>query len=255
MNKSLAPLIVSFAAIILLTFMVINSRTARPELGQENPGMKNMLSLGERQRKPNRQGLRTTEAKRKSNLSPDMEKLAEKARKSLAAGNPEEAEDALKTILVFSPSDKTALALLGGVFFRSGRYPEAEEIFKRLASIEDFKNATTLNHMASAIAKRGRHKEAVELCMKAQQLDPNFAEAYLNASAIYAAGGENENASRQMLLAYKLIGHGILSYSLDPVFDKVRSTPEFQEMISRARKDWERKRQEEKEGGAPVNIH
>ncbi|HPN84739.1 MAG TPA: tetratricopeptide repeat protein [Victivallales bacterium] len=247
MNKSLAPLIVSFAVIILLTFVVINSKPGRSVEDQENPAEKNVLTLRPaKERRATYTGKPPSEYS-SSRINPDSLQLIEKSKILLAEGDREGAEDALRTVLVFSPEDKTALSLLGGIFFRSGKYAEAEDIFKRLMAAGGSSDAATLNHLASTVAKLGRYKDAIELCMKAQEIQPDFAEAYLNLSAIYAASGDAENSSKQMLLAYRLMGYGILSYSIDPVFDKVRSMPEFQEIISRARKDWEKKTAEEKE--------
>jgi tetratricopeptide (TPR) repeat protein len=251
MKKSLAPLIVSFAVIILLTFVVINSRPGGVGGEVENPEEKNVLSLGATRNKRTHQERRNLDTY--SKLSPDSVALIEEAKRYLANDERGKAEEILRTVLVFSPSDIIALSLLGRIFFRSGKYTEAEELFKRLASIEEWKNAVTLNHLASTVAKREKYSEAIDLCLKAQELDKGFAEAYLNLSAIYAASGDIENSSKQMLLAYNLIGYGILSYSIDPIFDKARAMPEFQNIIQKAKKDWAARAMEEKKQAPKSN--
>jgi tetratricopeptide (TPR) repeat protein len=246
MKKSLAPLIIAFAVIILLTFIVINSKPGAPRIDYENPAEKSFLRLDSGRNPVQKQQTPSRLSRDSGNFSPDISALVENAQKFLAADDREGAEDSLRTVLVFDPLNKSALSLLGGIFYRSGRYKEAEELFSRLVSIEKENDAPSLNHLASTLAKQGKYNEAIALCQKAIQKQPDFAEAQINISAIYAAAGDVQNSTRHLLLAYKLMGYGILSYSVDPVFDKVRALPEFQEIVERARKDWERDRKTDK---------
>lgn len=242
-NKSLAPLIVSFAAIILLTFVVINSRSLKEGVDDNNHGLeiKDKLSLGINTKRKTRGTRRILlDGGVVSQYSADTAFLLDKAKRNLVNDKISEAEDALKTVLVLDPENKTALSLLAGVFFRTGRYKESENLFRRLAALDKFENPLSLNKLASALAKMGKLSEAVELCIKAQELDPNLAEAYVNASAIFTAMGEKEKAITNMQKAYELIKHGILAYSIDPVFDNLRDFPEFQEIISKAKQDIEK---------------
>ncbi|HOK03704.1 MAG TPA: hypothetical protein P5105_04575 [Victivallales bacterium] len=237
-NKSLAPLIISFATIILLTFIVINSHSFKSVPEENELEIKSNLSLSSKPKKKI-SPIQKTEKNLSLNYSLEASNLIEKAQKTLVKDNIVEAEDLLKTAIVLEPNNKIALDLLGGLYFKIGKYEEAEYFFKTLASLDKFKNSSSLNKLASAVAKRGKLKEAIELCLMAQQIDPNFAEAYINAAAIFAKMGDNQNSIKNMQKAYNLIGSGILFYCMDPVFDSLRTSPEFTEIISKAQKQKE----------------
>ena len=59
-------------------------------------------------------------------LIPDSMEILENAKKMLSTGKEEDAEDQLRTLLVFEPDNFPALSLLGGIFYYSQRYAEAE---------------------------------------------------------------------------------------------------------------------------------
>jgi tetratricopeptide (TPR) repeat protein len=245
MKNSLTPLIISFAAIILITFVVINSKPGSSSYrDNENANEKNVLRLGREKKTSSReQSGKNIPARNK--YIPDSSEIIKEAQKELADNQKEKAEDLLKTLLVFSPNDENALALLGGIYYRSGRYHEAEDLFLRLLDSKGGNDAVVLTHLSSVLAKQKRYEEAISNGLKAANIQPDFAEAQINLSAIYAASGDSEKSVRHLLLAYKLMRYGILAYSVDPVFDTVRALPEFQDIITKARKDWENHRQEE----------
>lgn len=237
MNKSLAPLIVAFAVIILLTFIVVNSRPGYvEEQDSTNLSEKNFLSLPKRKTSGKIQD-NSTRKVQSASFSPDITALVEEAKKRLGEHDNNGAEDLLRTVIIFDPENSTALSLLGRIFFYSKRYDLAEEMLAKLLSMEP-ENETVMNQLGSVLAKKGKFEDAIKKCMKAVELHPDYAEAHINLSAIFSASGDNENSIKHFMAAYKLIGYGVLSYSVDPVFDKVRVFPEFQEIVDKAKKDW-----------------
>ncbi len=245
MNKSLVPLIMSFAVIILLTFIVIYSRREAPLALDRSSDASyfSTISLGKKDKfishKPIQAVPQQNEGDPKSKYQPDTAKLMENARTFLSRGLEKDAENELKTLLIFEPDNKNALVLLGGTLFYAKRYPEAELIFGRLHQI-DPKSSTYCNQLASAVAKQGRLDEAIAYASKAVEIEQDSADALINLSGMLAAKGEIREANRRFLQVYKLIGYRILPFSLDPAFDSLRNTPEFQEIVRMARGDWER---------------
>ncbi len=234
MNKSLVPLIVSFAVIILLTFIVIYSKHEKAFDGEvkedEVPMTLSTLTF----KKTVKKQIPKTSAKP---YSPDTKGMLDKARLLLSEGKEAEAEEILRTILIFEPDNTSVLSLLGGIFYYSQRYKDAELIFKKQINLYPEK-ASFYNQLGSVLAKQNRFSEAIEITEKALKLDPNSADSQINLAGMYSFKGEKDIANRHLLNAYKLIGYRILPFLLDPSFDSVRNTPEFQEIVQIAKGEW-----------------
>ncbi len=237
MNKSLAPLIISFAVIILLTFIIINTKPRESAIELQTNGTAPSMSLSNISKTQVRHKAPLTRKQRDSYI-PESEKYLEDAKNHLSTGKENEAEDVLRTLLIFEPDNAQALSLLAGIFYYSQRYAEAEIIFRRQVKLNP-DNDAVYNHLGSALARQGKMKEAIKMTLKAAEINPKSSDAQINLSSIYASNGDTEAAIKHFLLAYQLIGYRILPFSYDPAYDKVRSSPEFQEIISRAKKDME----------------
>ncbi|MFA6569228.1 MAG: tetratricopeptide repeat protein [Victivallales bacterium] len=235
MNKSLAPLIISFAVIILLTFIIINTKPRESAIELQTNGTAPTMSLNRISKAQIRNKAPVLRKQRESYI-PESEKFLENAKKFLSAGKENEAEDALRTLLIFEPDNPQALSLLAGIFYYSQRYPDAEIIFRRQVKLNP-DNDSLYNHLGSALARQGKMKEAITMTLKAVEINQKSSDAQINLSSMYASNGDVESCIKHFLLAYQLIGYRILPFSYDPAFDKVRSSPEFQEIISRAKKD------------------
>lgn len=237
MNKSLAPLIISFAVIILLTFIIINTKPRESAIDLQTNGTAPSISLNTISKtQPKHKAPAPRKAKQRDGYIPESERFLEDARTFLSAGKENEAEDALRTLLIFEPDNAQALSLLAGIFYYSQRYSESEIIFRRQVKLNP-DNDAVYNHLGSALARQGKMKEAIKMTLRAAELNPKSADVQINLSSMYASGGDLESSIKHFLLAYQLIGYRILPFSYDPAFDKVRSSPEFQEIISRAKKD------------------
>jgi tetratricopeptide (TPR) repeat protein len=235
MNKSLAPLIISFAVIILLTFIIINTKPRESAIELQTNGTAPTMSLSPVSKTQFKHKAPLTRRQRESYI-PDSEKFLENAKVFLSDGKENEAEDTLRTLLIFEPDNPRALSLLAGIFYYSQRYSDAEIIFRRQVKLNPGNDAV-YNHLGSALARQGKMKEAIRMTMKAVEINPKSSDAQINLSSICASNGDLESSIKHFLLAYQLIGYRILPFSYDPAFDKVRSSPEFQEIISRAKKE------------------
>ena len=239
MNKSLAPLIISFAVIILLTFIIINTKPRESAIELQTNGTAPTMSLSNISKTQfKHKAPATQKQKQRDSYIPESEKSLEDAKSFLSAGKENEAEDVLRTLLIFEPDNSQALSLLAGIFYYSQRYSAAEIIFRRQVKLNP-ENDAVYNHLGSALARQGKMKEAIRMTMKAAEINPKSSDAQINLSSMYASNGDIESGIKHFLLAYQLIGYRILPFSYDPAFDKVRSSPEFQEIISRAKKDME----------------
>ena len=237
MNKSLAPLIISFAVIILLTFIIINTKPKESAIELQTNGTAPTMSLSTVSKTQFRHKAPLTRKERDSYI-PDSEKFLENAKIFLSDGKENDAEDVLRTLLIFEPDNPQALSFLAGIFYYSQRYSDAEIIFRRQLKLNP-NNDSVYNHLGSALARQGKMKEAIKMTLKAVEINPKSSDAQINLSSMFASNGDLESSIKHFLLAYQLIGYRILPFSYDPAFDKVRSSPEFQEIISRAKKDME----------------
>ncbi|MFZ2655746.1 MAG: hypothetical protein WAX69_12515 [Victivallales bacterium] len=234
MNKTLAPLIISFAVIILLTFIIINSKPKGSAIELQTNGIAPTMALNNMSK--SKQKRKESAPVKRSVYVPETEKTLEDAKKFLSTGKEPEAEDALKTLLVFEPENQQALSLLGGIFYYSQRFSDAEMIFRKQIRLTP-DNESLYNHLGSALAKQSKMQEAIQMTLKAVEINPKSSDAQINLSSMYASAGNTPSCIKHLFSAYQLIGYSILPFTYDQSFDKVRSEPEFQEIIARAKKD------------------
>jgi tetratricopeptide (TPR) repeat protein len=236
-EKSLGPLILFLFVIIFLTLWIVNINVDKEKPVYSNKSMMNYNSSWTDMTK---QGL----VKKKSNLIKNNRTPIFRynipqelilARRLLENNKKEEAEDKLRTILVFKPNNTQALSLLGGILYYSGRYKEAEFIFKK-ESVLLPESALVYNSMASAQAKQRKYKDAITASQKALVLDPNMPQIHLNLAGMYSISGKSNKALIHLQKAYKMLGSNILPLINDTAFDKIRNTPKFQIIISTAKK-------------------
>ena len=234
MDKSLAPLIAFFAAVILLTVVIIHSGNETEKLQQQR----------EHEMAPSMQ-LNSFETDKAIFTAKQPETIAEdalinsasslkKVKKLLAEEKQSEAEDLLKTLLVFEPENMNALSLLGGILYYSQRYKEAESVFRRQILI-DPDNHYAFNHLGSALARQQKFPEAIETTGKALEIAPDSADSHINIAGMYAIIDDKQAAMVHFRRAYELIGSSILPLSYDQSFNNIRAVPEFQSLVRAAK--------------------
>ena len=233
MDKSLTPLIAVIALVILLTVIVINS-----DFGEQKNPQKPDDRSPKVQLRPNAPApfpSRRNMKKRSDNTQLlNIGEAIGHAKTLLSNGKIDEAEDTLKTLLVFDPENMQALSLLGGILYYSNRYKEAEVIFRKQIQI-DPRNHLAYNHLGSVLAKQKKFKEAIDNASIALGMSPDSGEAHINLSGMYAVVGDKKKAIEHFRKAYDLLGYAILPLSYDEAFNNIRDDKDFQDIISKAR--------------------
>lgn len=252
MNKSLAPLIVFMSFIVLITIILINFRTPPKQIDdlQHQPFLSMEFS---EDKKPAALKKSSEEHIPQTDNTPDLEKMMRDVMKDLSCGKEDEAEDKLKTILVFDPVNINALSLLGNILYASKRYAEAELLFRKQEKLKP-DDATIYNSLGSILAKQKKYDEAISAILKALELDPDSPVANINLAGIYSASGDIERALFHFRKAYERIGEKIIPLSYDPVLDNIRYEYEFQNIIDEARETIKKKREAAVNGEIYPNI-
>ena len=235
MDKSLAPLIAVFALIVLLSMILLNSnfmnQKGRPVAGSES---NHCMAIREEEYP---QTLSPVDSRQQSSDNAELIDVGDmlgKAKKYIAAGKTGDAEDLLRTILLFYPDHRQALSLMGGILYYSNRYKEAEVIFRRQIKL-DPNNSLAYNRLGSALAKQKRYKEAIDSASISLGMHPDSGDAHINLAGMYSVVGDKQKAIEHFRKAFKLIGYAILPLSFDEAFDNIRQMPEFQSVILEAK--------------------
>lgn len=230
MNKSLTPLIVFFSMVIVMTFVIVNSRLTPIEFVGDQE--QNLSDQPHRPRVQMRLAKLDQEkqdggaAPVKLSSLPNLRQGLEQARYLLSIGEPDKAEDTLRTLLVFYPDDFDALSLLGGLLYAAGRYDEAVSTLRqRLRVAPDVADAH--EDLALALESSSRNQQAIEEFLKASALSPGSARASLKLAGIYALLGDRDKGLKHFADAYSILGSGILAFAFDPTFANLRNTPQF----------------------------
>jgi len=243
MNKSLTPLIISFSIIIMLTIIVLHSHHLRKGSPPDKvfdmaPPMRlssypSGLLAKRRPVAPAKKKVPDQEFN-----DPDPNLILAKAKRMLAEGDQGAAEDELRTLLVFDPENFPALSLLGGIFYYSQRYDEAEVIYRKQVRLKP-ESPLVYSNLGSVLAKKEKLDEAIKTTAKATSLDPKSASAHLNLAGMYAVINNREAALKHFRQAYGLIGPRILPLAQDVAFNNIRNRPEFTLIIAEAKKTWQ----------------
>jgi tetratricopeptide (TPR) repeat protein len=236
MDKSLTPLIAFFALLILLSFVLINSNYLKKDfIKSEEQAMTPQMEL-----RPDIETnpLASKFPRKKSENSQliDIGKTFGKAKTLLANGKNREAEELLRTILVFDPRHIQTLSLLGGMLYYSNRYAEAELMFRRQIELNPH-SALAYNRLGSTLAKQKKYKEAIDNSSIAVGINPDSGEGHINLAGMYSMIGKKDKAIEHFQKAYKLIGYAILPLSYDEAFTNIRTMPEFQTVLSKAKEN------------------
>ena len=234
MDKSLAPLIAIFALIILLSLILVNSKVLNRGRNidfRSDSSHKMEIRPGEPRK------ILSTQILQQRNGNAGLINIGESfgmAKSLLAQGKTDDAEDIIRTILVFNPDHRQALALLGGILYYSNRYKEAEAIFRRQIKL-DPANSLAYDRLGSALAKQKKYKEAIDSSSIAVGMTPQSGNGHINLAGMYSMVGDKKRAMEHFKKAYELIGYAILPLSYDEAFDNIRSMPEFQALLSEAK--------------------
>ena len=94
-------------------------------------------------------------------MSVNIEERLIEARELLRRGNNDDARMALLELLKQEPNNQAALLMLGGSYFSSQKYAEAEMVFERLVLMEPGRGECSVA-LFNTLWKQGRSEEALE---------------------------------------------------------------------------------------------
>ncbi len=180
-HSKLFSLLIPLAGVVLLTTLLV--------LTYRFPARRRAATAAERQNS--------------ARLERTMQRLG-RAYSEVEDGRLATAEVILKEILQHEPHPM-ALRLLGRIYYESGRFPEAEEVFRKLIDRNMF-DAPAHNNLGQVLFRRGQYPEALSELKKSLELNPESPMVHLNLSSVYAALNDQAAARRHFLEARKRLG-------------------------------------------------
>lgn len=109
------------------------------------------------------------------------------------AGQLEPAAELLQQHLRALPDDAAANHLLGGIYYRQGRFAGARDHFARACAAPGA-TAEMFNNLGAALNALGDDAGAIAAYQRALALDPDYAHALSNLAVIFRVRGESERA-------------------------------------------------------------
>lgn len=91
----------------------------------------------------------------------------------------------------------------------------------------------TYKYRAFTWEAMGEYVKAIDDCKKAIELNPDDSEAFYQMGSIYCKQKDEKDALQFLEMAFKNGYHDFKTLEKDPVWDDVRNTSDFQELIQR----------------------
>ena len=233
LTKLLTPLIVVIVLIIVVT-LVLHGRS----LNRRKQGKTQLPMLEMRLDRKTVEQLplsRRDESRRNEFKYPGVEEVLVNARYEYSSDLFSQAEERLRTALVFYPDHPQIYHLLGNILYKRKEFSEAEKVFRHLIRLN--RNDTLAhNNLASVLAEQSRYPEALAAAEKAFALDNSSAVTAVNLAGICAKNGEIQKALHYFRYAYSKIGPGILLFINNRNLDPIRQDKIFRNLVEEARK-------------------
>jgi len=231
MNRSMLQLLVLFSLLLgvctLILFLVLHHTTAH-DFG---------INLGPFRLRPNYQPAAPAGT---SALTGDgildqeqIKKLLSDTLDDIDHDRIDEAEDKVRTILVFDPNNLQALTIMGRIFYSDKRYMEAETVFRRQAKLSPG-DPTVLNNLGSTLVRLNKVNEAINYLHQAWGKSPDSPEIIINLAGAYAVAGDRVQTMQMLRRAEKILGPALLPLAEDPCFDTIRNLAEFRRLLRQA---------------------
>ncbi|MDD5599278.1 MAG: tetratricopeptide repeat protein [Victivallaceae bacterium] len=233
MKKSLVPLIISLSFIVLLTAIIVNTRPEmrNPIVTDSVPGQPGVIKLNK---------IKPVEIVQPEDKVRNEEMSDEKilnmllqAYSELDNGKISEAENKVKTVLVFQPDNGEALSLLGKIYYLKHDYKRAEMIFSRQVNLNR-KSATAYNNLGQVLLKQKKYDRAALRFQVAQELDPESGLIALNLAGAYSKLGKKEEALASFRKAFRILGPRVITVASHPALDNIRDEKEFKDILKKA---------------------
>ncbi|MCP3967313.1 MAG: tetratricopeptide repeat protein [Lentisphaerae bacterium] len=231
MNKSLLPLIIILGVIVLATAVLVNIRDARTAAASGSKTGDTSISLSPFEEE---QGAHVTKKKTDEEVKYQVNRILLQAYNALERGDVDQAENQVKTILIFEPENYDALSLLGRIFYLKRKFKSAEAIYRRLIILNS-KDPAIRNNLGQTLLKQQKYQRAVNELTAAYKLKPDSGVISLNLASALSQEGDRKLSLYYFKQAYKLLGKRILTAAHTPNLDPVRNNPEFRKIIAEAR--------------------
>lgn len=231
LTKLLAPLIIFIVLVIILT-LVFHGRSLEQKTAQQDllPVLEMRL---DRHTVDEISFSRKTETKEGFKF-PSVEEVLSSARYEYNADLLPEAEERLRTALVFYPDHKGLYHLLGSLLYKKKEFPGAEKIFRHLVRL-DRTDSLAYNNLASVLASMDRYPEALDTVRQAYELNEYSPLIILNLAGICARNGRKQESLQYFRDAYRVLGHRILHFIINRNFDPIREEKIFRDIVKDAR--------------------
>lgn len=245
MKKSLVPLIIILSFIVLLTAVIVNIKPGMKDREPADliPGKPGVIKLNKIKPveiiQPDEKAVPSTEMSDEQILNMLLQAYSE-----LDNGKINEAENKVKTVLVFQPDNGEALSLLGKIYYLKHDYKGAEMIFTQQVNLNR-KSATAYNNLGQVLLKQKKYDRAALRFEIAQELDPESGLIALNLAGAYAELGKKEEALAAFKKAFRILGSRVITVASHPALDNIRDEKEFQEILQKAYAELEEKQKKE----------
>lgn len=232
MKKSLVPLIVILSCIVLLTAIIVNTRpemrqSLTPKLNSKKPGAIYLSNI-ETVKEPELLKIKQHIMDEKKILN-----LLIQAYSEFDEGKIGEAENKVKTVIIFQAKNNEALSLLGKIYYMQHEYQKAEIIFRRQIAFNK-KSAGAYNNLGQVLMKQKKYSQADKQFLVAQDFDPESGLIALNLAAAYSRQGRKKESLASFKKAFKLMGAGVLRVANHPALDNIRKEKEFRDILKKA---------------------
>jgi Tfp pilus assembly protein PilF len=241
MNKSLAPLIIGLAVVILLTMILISVQTPYMERGNYPDND----TKGSDKNKPTMQlspydtqnGSNANQVAPRKEIHISSEEVNDMYLQALNFYHNaqfKKSEELVRTALIFDPKNDKALMLYGRLLYQREKYDEAEAIYRRLAKMHP-DSPMVYNNLGQVLAKQYRFNEAIEVLSTAHAKDPQSPIINLNLAGVHAVVGDRKKAIALFKKAYSTAGKQVLPAAMDPTLKSLQDDPEFVAFIKKAK--------------------
>ncbi len=129
--------------------------------------------------------------------APELQRMTEEAKKSIALGKYEDAEQELVAVLSHDPKNVQAYEALGRMYLSQGQYAEAKEALEFLVKLAP-KDASVLAALGEVFEAEGDMKTAYGFYEKAKTISPNnpkYLDFFITAALEI---GENSEAKKSL---------------------------------------------------------
>lgn len=235
MNKSLIMLLAFLALIVMLTTVVINTRTIKnTERGRNGTLNSNNQSITlSPYDRPEKIKPHTKSVKKVYSEKKEISSTLLSAYTDMDNNKVKDAENKVKTVLIFEPDNFNALSLLGRIYYNQQKYEEAEVVFRRQTRIQGT-DAAVYNNLGQTLAKQQKFEEALKQMTTASELDPDSPLISLNLSGIYSVQGEKKKSIEYFKKAFEKLGNEIIPIAKDPTLDNIRQEQDFKDILEKA---------------------